>query len=108
MGSTPDASGSSVPPWPTLVLGSPASRSRRLTAATVWVDPRPSGLSRTIQPWSILLAGEREAHLPRLALAQPLEEMAPAERHIAVVAADFGLRASRDRMALGVDAEVHG
>ena len=34
IGSTPLASGSSVPPWPTLVLGSPASRSRRLTALT--------------------------------------------------------------------------
>src|SRR5437870_6682154 len=53
IGRTPLASGSSVPPWPTLVLGSPASRSRRLTALTAWVEPSPTGLSRMIQPWSI-------------------------------------------------------
>src|SRR5438045_3326491 len=53
IGRTPLASGSSVPPWPTLVLGSPASRSSRLTALTAGVEPRPTGLSRMIQPWSI-------------------------------------------------------
>src|SRR4051812_44177366 len=53
IGRTPLASGSSVPPWPTLVFGSPASRSRRLTALTAVVEPRPVGLSRMIQPWSI-------------------------------------------------------
>src|SRR5881275_1976374 len=53
IGRTPLASGSSVPPWPTFVFGSPASRSRRLTALTAWVEPRPTGLSRMIQPWSI-------------------------------------------------------
>src|SRR3954454_23607216 len=53
IGSTPLASGSSVPPWPTLVLGSPASRSSRLTALTACVEPSPTGLSRMIQPWSI-------------------------------------------------------
>src|SRR5690242_21837109 len=34
IGSTPVASGSSVPPCPTFVLGSPASRRIRLTALT--------------------------------------------------------------------------
>src|SRR5436305_3098248 len=53
IGSTPLARGSSVPPWPILVLGSPASRSRRLTALTAVVEPSPTGLSRMIQPWSI-------------------------------------------------------
>src|SRR5437764_9823042 len=53
IGRTPLASGSRVPPWPTLVLGSPASRSRRLTALTAVVEPSPTGLSRMIQPWSI-------------------------------------------------------
>ncbi len=50
IGSTPLASGSSVPPWPTLVLGSPAWRRMRLTALTAVVEPRPTGLSRMIQP----------------------------------------------------------
>src|SRR3954453_11422071 len=53
IGRTALASGSSVPPWPTFVFGSPASRSRRLTALTAWVEPSPTGLSRMIQPWSI-------------------------------------------------------
>src|SRR3954451_18546703 len=53
IGSTPLASGSSVPPWPTFVLGSPAPRRMRLTALTAVVEPRPTGLSRMIQPWSV-------------------------------------------------------
>ena len=54
------------------------------------------------------LARDGEAELPRLAFLEPLEEMPAAQRDIAVVAADFGLRARRDRMTLGIDAEVHG
>ena len=38
---------------------------------------------------------------------QPLEEMAAAQRDVAVVAADLGLRAGGDGMALGIDAQVH-
>ena len=38
---------------------------------------------------------------------QPLEEVAAAQRDVAVVAADLGLRAGRDGVALGVDAQVH-
>src|SRR3954454_7548970 len=53
IGSKPLASGSRVPPWPTLVLGSPPWRRMRLTALTAVVEPRPTGLSRMIQPWSI-------------------------------------------------------
>src|ERR1043165_995055 len=52
IGSTPLASGSSVPPWPTLVLDSPLSRSSRLIALTACVDPSPTGLSKMIQPLS--------------------------------------------------------
>src|SRR3990167_2870765 len=51
MGNTPDASGSSVPPWPTLTLPSPASRHTRFTAPTACVEPSPTGLSRMIQPF---------------------------------------------------------
>src|SRR5258708_2351131 len=54
-----------------------------------------------------LLPRQPEAELRRFAFFQALEEMAAAERDIAVVAADLGLGSSRDRMALGVDAEVH-
>src|ERR1051325_9051356 len=56
IGSTPLASGSSVPPWPTLLFGSPAWRRMRLTALTAVVDPKPTGLSRMIQPWSMCSA----------------------------------------------------
>src|SRR5690242_9164758 len=52
IGSTPLASGSSVPPWPTFVFGSPPWRRMRLTALTAVVEPSPTGLSRMIQPWS--------------------------------------------------------
>src|SRR2546430_13770315 len=68
IGSTPLASGSSVPPWPTLVFGSPASRRMRFTALTAVVEPRPTGLSMMIQPSSIarldrpLVAQDREQH----------------------------------------------
>src|SRR5688500_12509380 len=60
IGSTPEAKGSSVPPWPTLVLCSPASRRARLTADTHWVEPMPTGLSRMIQPWSAM--GQGDSH----------------------------------------------
>src|SRR6266852_5023005 len=46
IGSTPVASGSSVPPCPAL-----AAPVMRLTAPTAWLEVRPSGLSRTTQPW---------------------------------------------------------
>src|SRR3954451_17269273 len=69
IGRTRLASGSSVPPCPTLVLGSPASRRIRLTALTAVVEPRPTGLSRMIQPWSMgaglhrpLVLQNREQH----------------------------------------------
>src|SRR5947209_10626833 len=65
MGRTPLASGSRVPPWPTLVLGSPASRSRRLTALTAVVEPSPTGLSRMIQPWSISLSYAEQSQQAR-------------------------------------------
>src|SRR5690348_16664006 len=107
MGRTPLASGSRVPPWPTLVFGSPASRRMRLTALTAVVEPSPTGLSRTIQPWSMSSSREAEAQLARFTFAQPLEEMLSAQRDVAVVAADFGLSAGRDGVALGIDAEVH-
>ena len=107
IGSTPLANGSSVPPWPTLVFGSPAWRRIRLTALTAVVEPSPTGLSRMIQPWSIYRARETEAQLARFALTQPLEEMPAAQRDIAVVAADLGLRARGDRMALLIDTQVH-
>ena len=42
------------------------------------------------------------------AFPQTLEEMAATKRHIAVVAADLGLRADRDRMTFGIDAQIHG
>ena len=45
MGSTPVASGSSVPAWPAFC----AWKARR-TRPTAWVEPRPSGLSSTTQP----------------------------------------------------------
>ena len=53
------------------------------------------------------MRGSIEAELARFAFAQPLEEMAAAERDVAVVAADLGLRAGGDGMAVGVDAQVH-
>ena len=56
------------------------------------------------QAW---LARDGEAQLARFAFAQPLEEMAAAQGDIAVVAADLGLRAGGDRMAVGIDAQVH-
>ena len=46
--------------------------------------------------------------LPRFAFAQPFEEMLAAQRDVAVVSADLGLRAGRDRIALGIDPQVHG
>ena len=52
-------------------------------------------------------ARDGEAELARLALVQALEEMAPAQSDVAVVAADLGLRAGGDRMALLIDAQVH-
>ena len=48
-----------------------------------------------------------ETELSRFALSQALEEMAAAERDIAVVAADLGLDPARNRMPLGIDAQVH-
>ena len=60
-----------------------------------------------IQPSSITLRGEAEAQLARFAFAQPLEEMAAAQRDVAVVAADLGLRAGGDGVAVRIDAQVH-
>src|SRR5438132_14200836 len=65
IGRTPLASGSSVPPWPTFVFGSPASRRMRLTALTAVVEPSPAGLSRMIQPWSISDADAEYSQQPR-------------------------------------------
>src|SRR4051812_16407070 len=56
----------------------------------------------------LLASRKSQAELARFAFLQPLEEMAPAQSDIAVIAADLGLRACRDCMALGVDAQVHG
>ena len=53
------------------------------------------------------MRGRAEAQLARFALTQPFEEMLAAERDIAVVAADLGLRAGGDRLAFLVDAQVH-
>ena len=53
------------------------------------------------------MRGSAEAQLARFAFAQPLEEMPAAQRDIAVVAADLGLGAGGDGMALRVDAQVH-
>src|SRR5260221_13816637 len=46
IGRMPVASGSSVPPCPAL-----AAPVTRRTAPTAWLEVRPSGLSRTTQPW---------------------------------------------------------
>src|SRR6266481_4806286 len=46
IGSTPVASGSSVPPCPAL-----AAPVIRRTAPTAWLELSPSGLSRMTQPW---------------------------------------------------------
>src|SRR6185312_9222051 len=46
-GSTPVASGSSVPPWPAF-----SASSARRTAATARLEVMPKGLSRTSQPCS--------------------------------------------------------
>src|SRR6478752_581835 len=51
---------------------------------------------------------QAQAELARFDLAKALEEMPATERDVAVVAADLGLRARRNRVALGVDAKVHG
>src|SRR5690349_13171755 len=47
IGSTPVASGSSVPPCPAF-----SASSARRTAATARLEVMPRGLSRTSQPWS--------------------------------------------------------
>src|SRR6185312_1295541 len=47
IGSTPVASGSSVPPWPAF-----SASSARRTAATARLEVMPNGLSRTSQPCS--------------------------------------------------------
>ena len=52
-------------------------------------------------------ARQAEAELPRFAFAQALEEMLAAQGDVAVVAADLGLRAGRDGVAVLVDAQVH-
>src|SRR6185369_13164929 len=87
IGSTPLASGSSVPPWPTLVLGSPACRRMRFTALTTVVEPRPTGLSRMIQPWSVtsVLPPEDDIELDRCGtVARPRVYGAELGRHEAV------------------------
>src|SRR6476469_8067775 len=53
------------------------------------------------------VARQGEAQLARFALAQTFEEMLAAQRDVTVVAADLGLRAGRDRVTFGIDAEVH-
>src|SRR5689334_6978077 len=50
---------------------------------------------------------EPKAELLGFALAQPFEKVLAAQRDIAVVAADFRLRARRHRMPFFIDAEVH-
>src|SRR5947209_13910452 len=61
----------------------------------------------TLSGMMLLSPRQPEAELARLALAQPLKEMLAAERDVAIIAADLGLRARRDRVSLGVDAQVH-
>src|ERR1700712_4897529 len=66
IGSTPSASGSSVPPWPTLTLPYPASRCFGWPAPPGGVEPSPTGLSRMIQPLIVksLPCGEaRQRHV---------------------------------------------
>src|SRR5690348_13018471 len=77
MGSTPLASGSRVPPWPTLVFGSPASRRMRFTALTAVVDPRPTGLSSMIHPWSMPPCTPAETGVQSARLFDALGEPAP-------------------------------
>src|SRR4051812_16840715 len=93
MGRTPLASGSSVPPWPTLVLGSPASRRMRLTALTAWVEPRPTGLLRMIQPWSISGA---EAEYPEKSARDAIDQRRDDAAHHVSARRDRGQHQQQD------------
>src|SRR6185437_16492119 len=83
IGSTPVASGSSVPPWPAL-----AASSRRRTAPTAWLELMPEGLSSTSQPctgWPFLFifVGRLLARLPallRLGLGEVALDLRPVQQ----------------------------
>ena len=59
-GSTPEASGSSVPAWPTFL-----ALNRRFNRATAWVEVTPTGLSRLIQPLISTRGGRRNCRATR-------------------------------------------
>ena len=48
-----------------------------------------------------------QAELPRFAFLEPFKEMLSAERYIAIVAANLGLRAGRNGSAFSIDAQIH-
>ena len=58
-------------------------------------------------PEQIMSTWNRKAELSRFPFFEPLEEMPPAQRDIAVVATNLRLGAGSDCMTFGIDPQVH-
>src|SRR4051812_31197224 len=89
--------------WKTMAITSGTSQEAISKTILLFI---PKGWGAAGRP-SSLRAGKPEAELARFAFLQALVEMLAAQRDIAVVATDLGLRAGRDGVALGIDAQVH-